>query len=118
MGNEGKNASFIGDEINRLFRLAGMDGDVLDEYMSRLRLELDYHFGGYGKYTEELIQFINTCYQEIQIPFDQIYPGKMFYALMDLVKKDTFKKGDRIVALHTGGLQGLDSISEKLDFKI
>jgi len=33
--------------------------------------------------------------------------GKMMKALFDLIDKDYFKKGSTIIALHTGGLQGV-----------
>lgn len=66
----------------------------------------DYHFGGYGKVTKELWQFIETFEKQTNIPLEQVYTGKMMFGLYDLVEKGFFKRGAVIVALHTGGLQG------------
>ena len=74
----------------------------------------DYHFGGFGKISEELITFINKFKEETGIPLDPIYTGKMMYGIVDLIKKGTFKKGTKILAIHTGGLQGIDGMNDRL----
>ena len=65
----------------------------------------EYHFGGYAKYNDELIHFMNTFYKEEQIPTDFVYTAKMMYAITDKLKSGYFKKGSNILCLHTGGLQ-------------
>jgi 1-aminocyclopropane-1-carboxylate deaminase/D-cysteine desulfhydrase-like pyridoxal-dependent ACC family enzyme len=69
-------------------------------------LNHDYHFGGYAKTNPELIQFIHEFYRTWQIPLEPIYTGKMMWGIRDLIKKGYFKPGSRILAIHTGGLQG------------
>lgn len=77
-------------------------------------LILDYHFGGYAKYNEELLHFIKTFEEQTQIRLDPVYTGKMLYGIIDLISKGFFKKGTKILAIHTGGLQGWnDSIKLK-----
>lgn len=71
-----------------------------------LDLQTDYHFGGYGKYTDELLSFIRWFEATHQIPLEQVYTGKMAYAVYDLLKKKYFPKGSTLVLIHTGGLQG------------
>ncbi len=66
----------------------------------------DYHFGGYARHTPELISFMNHLYLQYNMPTDFVYTGKMFYGIMDLIQKDSFKKTDCLIAVHTGGLQG------------
>jgi 1-aminocyclopropane-1-carboxylate deaminase len=66
----------------------------------------DYHFGGYGKYNNVLIDFIQTFENEHNIPLEQVYTGKMFYGVIDLINKGYFPKNSKIVLVHTGGLQG------------
>ena len=39
------------------------------------------------------------------------------YFIIDLIKKDTFKKGTKILAIHTGGLQGIEGFNERLKKK-
>ncbi len=71
----------------------------------------NYHFGGYTKWQPELIHFINDFKGKYNIPLDPIYTGKMMYGIFDLVKKGYFERGSTIVAVHTGGLQGIDGFN-------
>ncbi|MFI5140689.1 MAG: 1-aminocyclopropane-1-carboxylate deaminase/D-cysteine desulfhydrase, partial [Sphingobacteriales bacterium] len=66
----------------------------------------EYHFGGYAKTTPELLAFKKAFEELHKIPLDQVYTAKMMFGLYDLVKKNYFKPGSKIIALHTGGLQG------------
>ena len=82
-----------------------------------LEILQDYHFGGYAKYNEELISFMNAFYDAYKVPSDFVYTAKMFYAVFDMIKKNHFAKGSKIVCLHTGGLQGNNSLpAGKLNF--
>ena len=80
---------------------------------SNWSIQTDYHFGGYAKIKPELIEFINDFKQKHDIQLEPIYTGKMMYGLYDLIKKDYFEPGSTIIALHTGGLQGLDGINKR-----
>lgn len=77
----------------------------------------DYHFGGYGKVNENLIHFINRFYIENQIPLDPVYTGKMVFGVMDLIQKDYFPAHSNILLIHTGGLQGIYGMNERLKNK-
>ncbi|WP_109831691.1 1-aminocyclopropane-1-carboxylate deaminase/D-cysteine desulfhydrase [Reichenbachiella versicolor] len=66
----------------------------------------NYHFGGYAKLDNQLIHFIQNFYTKHQVPLDHIYTGKMLFGLFNMIQKDQFPKGTRIIAVHTGGLQG------------
>lgn len=70
------------------------------------QLITDYHFGGYAKVSKELVTFINNFKTKTGLPLDAVYTGKMFFGLADLIKKDFFKRGTKILVIHTGGLQG------------
>jgi 1-aminocyclopropane-1-carboxylate deaminase len=65
-----------------------------------------FHFGGYSKYNKELLDFINGMKEHHQLSLDHVYTGKMFFGLMKMVKENFFSRGSRIIAIHTGGLQG------------
>ena len=80
-------------------------------------LQTEYHFGGYGKYTPELIRFINEFKEQTNIPLDPIYTGKLLYGIIDLVSKNEFPVNSKILAIHTGGLQGIDGVNQKLKNK-
>lgn len=70
-------------------------------------LNAEYHFGGYGKVTKELINFINDFKSKTTIPLDPVYTGKMLFGIIDLVRKDYFEPNTKILAIHSGGLQGI-----------
>jgi len=74
----------------------------------------DYHFGGYGKINEELVRFLNTFHQQTGIPLDPIYTGKLFFGVMDLISKDYFAYGSKILLIHTGGIQGIKGMNIRL----
>ena len=74
---------------------------------SNYQINFDYHFGGYAKVKPELIAFIKDFKLKYHIQLEPVYTGKMFYGLFDMIKNDRFARGSTIVALHTGGLQGL-----------
>ncbi|HRN79842.1 MAG TPA: pyridoxal-phosphate dependent enzyme [Ferruginibacter sp.] len=65
-----------------------------------------YHLGGYAKTTPALYEFMNTMLTIHQIPLDKVYTAKMMYAVQERIQQGYFKKGHRLVCLHTGGLYG------------
>jgi 1-aminocyclopropane-1-carboxylate deaminase len=71
----------------------------------------DYHFEGYGKVSKPLIDFINEFKKENNFLLDPIYTGKMVFGVIDLIKKEYFPKGSKILLIHTGGLQGIQGIN-------
>jgi 1-aminocyclopropane-1-carboxylate deaminase len=97
-----KNGEFLRNEINRF----------LTEQVD-YQLHTEYHFGGYGKVTDELIKFIEQFVASTGILIEPVYTGKMLYAIYDLVSKKYFKPGSRILAIHTGGIWGLLGMKDK-----
>lgn len=77
----------------------------------------DYHFEGYAKYNSELIDFINDFKKQTGVLLDPVYTGKMLFGILDLIKKDQFPENSKILAIHTGGIQGIDGFNEKLNKK-
>ncbi len=73
---------------------------------ANLHIEENYHFGGYGKHTPELLKFISDFEDQNGIPLDQVYTGKMMFGVYDLIRKNYFPKDSTVIAIHTGGLQG------------
>lgn len=76
----------------------------------------NYHFGGFGKYNEALISFMNVFYEQTHIPLDVVYTAKMFYGLLDMIKAAHIGSDKKILAVHTGGLQGNSTIKDALIF--
>ena len=77
----------------------------------------NYHFGGYGKVTDELIQFLNSFYSQTAIPLDPVYTGKMVFGVLDLIEKEYFPENSKILMIHTGGLQGIKGMTFALKNK-
>lgn len=65
-----------------------------------------YCCGGYAKTSQELLQFMQQFEQRYAIPLEQVYTAKMMMGLFDLIQKNHFSANTRILAIHTGGLQG------------
>ncbi len=97
-----------------------LKGDFLrteiEKYTSKFNFELilDYHFGGYARIDRNLVEFLNSFKRDHGIAFDPIYTGKMMYGLSDLIQKGYFSKNTRILAVHTGGLQGILPMNQML----
>ncbi|TRX38865.1 1-aminocyclopropane-1-carboxylate deaminase/D-cysteine desulfhydrase [Flavobacterium sp. ZT3R18] len=87
--------------------------DEIRKFATNTNWELitDYHFGGYGKVNEELIQFINQFYKQTQVPLDPVYTGKMVFGVIDLIQKKYFPNNAKILLIHTGGLQGIQGMN-------
>ncbi|MBK7148504.1 MAG: 1-aminocyclopropane-1-carboxylate deaminase/D-cysteine desulfhydrase [Bacteroidetes bacterium] len=75
--------------------------------VEKFTILFDYHFGGYAKVNLSLVEFIKHFKAKHGIQLEPVYTGKMLYGLFDLVAKDFFARGNTIIAIHTGGLQGL-----------
>lgn len=68
-------------------------------------LRTDFHHGGYGKTTRELLSFIDEMKTRYDTPLDHVYTGKLLWAVMQQINSGTFKRGETILILHSGGMQ-------------
>jgi 1-aminocyclopropane-1-carboxylate deaminase len=98
-----KNNFGIQNDINAL---------LSDKNKNRFDLLHDFHFGGYAKYTEELIRFMNEWYTSTKIPSDFVYTGKLFFDIQSLTERDHFPPGSKLLLIHSGGLQGNRSLQK------
>jgi 1-aminocyclopropane-1-carboxylate deaminase/D-cysteine desulfhydrase-like pyridoxal-dependent ACC family enzyme len=85
-----------------------------DNNYDNWNINLDYHFVGYAKINSELIQFIKKFEIINRIPIEPIYTGKLFYGIYELIRSGYFKRGKTILAIHTGGLQGLAGMKPRM----
>lgn len=100
-----KDSEFLKNEINQVGKRSNFD------WIN------NFHFGGYGKYSTELIDFINEFKNQYNVPLEPIYTGKMFYGIDQLMKEKFFPVDSKILAVHTGGLQGIEGINQRLKEK-
>ncbi|NOQ65492.1 MAG: pyridoxal-phosphate dependent enzyme [Methyloprofundus sp.] len=94
-----KGASFLEAEVQHLLNNQSC-------HNKQWLIQLDYHFGGFAKVKPELLDFIQQFEQQHQIQLEPVYTGKMLYGLYTLMQQGFFKSGQKIIAVHTGGLQG------------
>jgi 1-aminocyclopropane-1-carboxylate deaminase/D-cysteine desulfhydrase-like pyridoxal-dependent ACC family enzyme len=78
----------------------------------------NYHFGGYARHKPELIDFIWWIYENFGLVLDPIYTGKMAFGIWDLIKKDYFPIGSKILLVHSGGLQGNSGFTARTGIKL
>ncbi|QIC76661.1 1-aminocyclopropane-1-carboxylate deaminase/D-cysteine desulfhydrase [Acinetobacter indicus] len=96
----------------QLLGFSALKGDFLTQEVAQLttkrnwRILDDYCCGGYAKTTPELIQFIQSFEQRYNIPLEQVYTGKMLRGIFDLIDQDKIGPDQKILLIHTGGLQG------------
>lgn len=96
----------------QLLGFSALKGDFLTQEVAQLttkrnwRILDNYCCGGYAKTTPELIQFIQTFEQRYNIPLEQVYTGKMLRGIFDLIDQDKIGPDQKILLIHTGGLQG------------
>ncbi|WP_082084388.1 1-aminocyclopropane-1-carboxylate deaminase/D-cysteine desulfhydrase [Flavobacterium sp. 316] len=102
----------------KIIGFSALKGDFLSDVICKFvtkknwNVNSDYHFGGYGKITDELIIFLNDFYDTTRIPLDPIYTGKMVYGVLELIKQKVFPDNSKILLIHTGGLQGIMGINQ------
>ena len=100
-----KNAGFL---VNEVLRYSDKENFTIN---------LQYHFGGYAKISDELIDFINDFYRLNGIPLDPVYTGKMMFGLRNMLRNGEIGTDKKILAIHTGGLQGIREMNKFLKKK-
>lgn len=72
-----------------------------------------YHFGGYAKHNNELLEFKSWFETTYHIPLDYVYTSKLMYAVFDLINHQKIDKNKNILIIHSGGLQGNKGYEER-----
>ncbi|NJN26048.1 MAG: 1-aminocyclopropane-1-carboxylate deaminase/D-cysteine desulfhydrase [Cyclobacteriaceae bacterium] len=102
-----KNGAFLKNDIAAL-----LHGYASEPYQN-WDLVIDYHFGGYARYTYELVSFINRFKKAHKIQLDPIYTGKLMFGIYQLIANGFFVSGSKILAIHTGGFQGIKGFNQR-----
>lgn len=96
------------DNVRRLARetwaLLGIRGEFPD---AAVVANSDYVGAGYGIPTSGMIEAVELLARHEGILLDPVYTGKGFAGLIDLVRKGSFRKGENVLFVHTGGQAGL-----------
>lgn len=97
----------------KILGFSALKGDFLEKEIQQWTDKRNWQlfsedtFGGYGKFNDDLLKFIQQIQHHHQLPLEPIYTGKAFYRLMQLVQENYFPIQARILFIHTGGLQML-----------
>ncbi|GGY70036.1 1-aminocyclopropane-1-carboxylate deaminase [Cellvibrio zantedeschiae] len=80
---------------------------AINESTSNWCLINGFHGGGYGKkLPTNMRQFMTGFECETELQLDPVYTAKMCWGVAQLLAKDYWQSGSRLVLIHTGGLQG------------
>ena len=97
----------------------GFLNDEVKKYVdhSNWSIQFDYHFGGYAKINLELVSFMNDFKRDFSIQLDPVYTAKMFYGIFDMIKNEQIRSNSTILAVHTGGIQGIEGMNQRIQSK-
>jgi 1-aminocyclopropane-1-carboxylate deaminase len=91
----------------------------INEYVESQNWSLnhDFHFNGYAKMNKELVDFMNDFKKTFQISLDPVYTSKLFYGVFKLIEQDFFEENNTILIVHSGGLQAIQGMNQKIQSK-
>lgn len=75
---------------------------------------LDASRGGFARLDGKLARFIVEFETASGVALEPLYTGKLLLALREAVESGAVARGSRLVALHSGGLQGRRALQERL----
>jgi 1-aminocyclopropane-1-carboxylate deaminase len=81
-----------------------------DTKNDQIKIYFDYAGKRFGKSDPDILSFMNALYRFYAIPTDFVYTGKLIYGIMDLINKGEIKQHQKVVIIHSGGLQGNRSL--------
>jgi 1-aminocyclopropane-1-carboxylate deaminase len=92
---------------------SAISNEIKNENNQNWSINTQFHFGGYARWTPELIDFINYFKEKHGIALDPIYTGKMVFGLYKLIESGAIPPNSTVVAVHTGGLQGIEGFNQR-----
>lgn len=107
-----KNATYLENSVSGYLKKMAVTG------CNNWQILHGYHCGGYAKINVELANFIHRFVTYHEIPIEPVYTGKMLYGLYQILARGEIPVGSKVVAVHTGGLQGLRGMENLLARKL
>ncbi|MBN1006823.1 1-aminocyclopropane-1-carboxylate deaminase/D-cysteine desulfhydrase [Amphritea pacifica] len=77
-------------------------------------LDLSSHEGGYARVSVELVDALRHFRECSGIELEPVYSGKAFLALQRKLARGELPPGSRVMLIHTGGMQGLRGMQDRL----
>jgi 1-aminocyclopropane-1-carboxylate deaminase len=125
VGTGGTIAGLINSSLptQKIIGFPALKGGFLNEDICKFATQSNwelweaYHFGGYAKVDSKLITFMNHFKTTYKIPLDPVYTAKMMYGIFDAIQTGEIPKDAKVLAIHTGGLQGIEGMNLRLKQK-
>ena len=125
VGTGGTIAGLINSSLpnQKIIGFPALKGGFLNEDICKFATQSNwelweaYHFGGYAKVDSKLITFMNDFKTTYKIPLDPVYTAKMMYGIFDAIQSGEISKDVQVLAIHTGGLQGIEGMNLRLKQK-
>lgn len=100
--------AYFVDKISRISKKAIERFNLKIDFKNEDIKILDGYVGeGYALNRQEEIDFIKQVAMTEGLILDPVYTGKALFGIRDQILKGRFKKGEKILFIHTGGLFGL-----------
>ncbi len=113
-----KGGDFLSQDVFRNIQTFFNDEETSKQVMDHVHLDLSHHFGGYAKVKPELIEFMRKFYSETEIKLDPVYTGKVAFAMTEMAKSKENQNDENWILIHSGGLQGIPAMEDKLGYLI
>jgi 1-aminocyclopropane-1-carboxylate deaminase len=125
VGTGGTIAGVINGSLptQKIIGFPALKGDFLKEDICKFATQNNwelwrgYHFGGYAKVDSKLINFMNDFKLTYNIPLDPVYTAKMMYGIFEGISSGEIAHTAKVLAIHTGGLQGIEGMNLRLKQK-
>jgi 1-aminocyclopropane-1-carboxylate deaminase len=98
----------IKQEVQHLF----LQQHLTVPHQQQLVCLFGYAGKGYASQEQPLLQQMNSFFDQTGIPLDFVYTAKLIAAVNELSEQHYFRENDRLLILHTGGLQGNESLTK------
>lgn len=103
------------DPNQQVVGFSALKGDFLTEEVKKWseatkhnwRVYEENTFGGYGKFDQLLLRFIEDIEHQYDLPLDPIYTGKAFYRVLKMAEQGKIPSHTKVLFIHSGGLQVL-----------
>ncbi len=99
-------------EHQKILGFSALKGDFLTQEVqtktqkNNWQITDEFCCGGYAKTTPELLAFMQNFEAKFGIELEQVYTAKMLFGLSQMIQQKRIEPSTRILAIHTGGLQG------------
>ena len=84
-----------------------------ETHLQQATINNNFHGGGYAKHTNECLLFKQWFENTYSIPLDYVYTAKLFFAVFELINQQHLPNQQKILIIHSGGLQGNKGYEER-----